>query len=203
MKTLIPVIFVLLFCIVPQNLMSQELPDTVFVRAYAVNIRSGPGKDYDKVGVVFINTLLKVMSVDEDWYEVLISDTLDGWITKPFTSLTPVPPFERDKILFNDGEMSAKMRVVNRFSQKNEGAEFDFLKNVVINHHEFQMTPETVSVILGEIFRKWSENEIISAIGVLTYVIENDFNGQIAQNQDICKELKLAAREALKILIRL
>ena len=203
MKILLPVIIVLLFCLLPLTLLSQEYPDTVFVRAYAVNVRSGPGLDYDKAGVVFINTRLKIMSVDNDWYEVLIGDTLDGWIAKPYTSLTPVPPFERDVILFRDGEMPSKLKVIDRFARKREGEEFAFMQDVVINHHQFEMNPETIKAILSEIFRKWAEYEVVPAVSVLIYVIENDFNGQIAQNQDICKELKLAAKEALKILVRL
>ena len=174
----------------------------VYVKMPMVNIRSGPGLNYDKTGVVTINTALKIISVEGDWYEVLIGDTLDGWIGKVYTSDRLLSTLERDKIIFKEGDYRSKIRMVEKMSYKHSGSEFEFLKDVVINHKNYDSVLENDKMVLKEIFRRWSENGITEAAPVLMYILENDFNGILAENPVVNQELKLAAKDALKILVR-
>lgn len=176
--------------------------DTVFVRSYAVNIRTGPGLDFDKVSTVFINAPLKVMSAENDWLEVLVGDTVDGWVSQAYTQPAPVPRFERDVIFYEDGSMNAKLRVVGRMTPLHEGREFEFLKEVVIRRHEYDFGPEADKILLSEIFNGWAENGVTEAVPILMHIIENDIGGELTAMDEICREIKLAAKEAVKILVR-
>jgi|GEM_PF-1652750 len=174
----------------------------VYVKMPMVNIRSGPGLNYNKTGVVNINTALKIISAEGDWYEVLIGDTLDGWIGKQYTSDKPLSTLERDKITFKEGDYRSKIRMVEKMSYKRSGSEFEFLKDVVINHQNYESTVENDKMVVKEIFRRWSEHGITEAVGTLVYILENDFTGILADNPVVNQELKLAAKDALKILVR-
>jgi len=174
----------------------------VYVKMPAVNIRTGPGLNFDKAGVVAINTPLKIISREGDWYEVLIGDTLDGWIGIAYTSEAPLPALERDKVIFKEGDYRSRIRMVEKMSSKHSGAEFEFLKDVALNYQKYESDLEADKMVLKEIFRLWSEKGIIEAIGVLVYVLENDFGGKLGENPQASQEIKLAAKEALKILVR-
>ncbi len=140
--------------------------DTVYVSAYAVNIRTGPGLDYDKTGVVFINAQLKVISSKEGWLEVVIGDTLDGWISRDYTASKPLTPLQRDKILYRDGDMNSKLRAIKRMTTKERGPEFEFLKDIIINHHRYEIEPRVDKLLLKAIFRGWEENGIKESIPI-------------------------------------
>ena len=182
--------------------LTAQTNDTVYVRSYAVNVRTGPGLDFDKVATVFINSTLRVMARENDWLEVIVGDSLDGWVAQAYTQTAPVPRFDRDVIFYNDGSIKAKIRAIGRMIPLHEGREFDFLKDVVINHHNYDFGPEADKVLLSEIFNGWAQKSITEAIPILIYVIENDITGEITADQEVCKEIKLAAKEALKILVR-
>jgi len=194
--------YILMALISAATLLTAQISDTVYVRSYAVNVRTGPGLDFDKVTTVFINSPLRVMTRENDWLEVLVGDSLDGWVAQAYTQPAPVPRFDRDVIFYNDGGMRAKLRAVERMTPLHEGREFDFLKDVVINHHNYEFGPETDKILLSEIFNGWAQNSITEAIPILIYVIENDIQGEITADQGVCREIKLAAKEALKILVR-
>lgn len=51
-----------------------------------VNVRSGPGTDYDKVGQVNSEEKYEVIEEEKDWVKIQL-DNYTGWVTKEFVSL--------------------------------------------------------------------------------------------------------------------
>ncbi|NQS98057.1 MAG: SH3 domain-containing protein [candidate division Zixibacteria bacterium] len=182
---------------------SDEIPDVVYVNAFAVNVRSGPALDYDKVGVVSLNTKLKVISESEQWYEILIGDSLDGWITSRFTRLTPISGAERNRIIYQDGDFQSKIHLIRRLSREHSGHGFNLLKDIVIAHDKYDYGIEYDRILLPEIFKGWAENEIVEAMNILIYVMEQDLKGEIGKSLEAVREIKLAAKEAIKKLVKL
>lgn len=182
---------------------SLKIPDIVYVKAFAVNVRSGPALDYDKVGVVFLNTELKVISESDQWYEILVGDTLDGWITSRFTQTTLMSNIESDRIIYQDGDLQSKIRLIHRLSREHSGAGFDLLKDIVIAHDKYDHGIRYDKILLPEIFKGWAENGIVEAMNILIYVMEQDLKGRVGGSLEAMREIKLAAKEAIKALVRL
>ena len=47
-----------------------QKPDVAYTNAYAVNIRTGPGLEYEKERVIFLNTRVEVIDENAGWYEI-------------------------------------------------------------------------------------------------------------------------------------
>ncbi len=184
------------------SLSAQELPDTVFVNAYIVNLRAGPGLDYDKVGAVRLNNWLEVIGDSSGWYEVLVGDTLAGWVLSRFTGLNTVSGFVRERILFRSGSMRARLAAIGRMSGESAGPPFEFLRSVIISHENHQFDIEQDKIVMKAIFNGWAANGITEAVNILLYVLENDISGEIGKSTRDMKEIRLTAKEAVKILVR-
>jgi len=195
-------LFALFLSALPLSIGFAQTIDTVYVKNFAVNIRTGPGMDYDKAGVVFVNAPLKVISLKNGWFEIIVGDTLDGWISQIFTSYTPLSVFQTDKIQYHDGDMDTKMAVIAKMVNKHSGPEFNFLCDIILNHHNYDMGPEADRILLPQIFTGWADNYVAEAIPVLSFVMEKKLTGQIASPGDPNREVILSAKNALKKLVR-
>lgn len=51
--------------------------------AALVNLRSGPGKDYDKITTVNVNTQVKVLDIKDEWTNVEVNG-IKGWINSQY-----------------------------------------------------------------------------------------------------------------------
>lgn len=178
-------------------------PRTFYITAYAVNIRSGPGLEFDKIGVVFLNTEIKVFSDYDNWFEVSIGDTLIGWIAQRFAGIDMLEGIEKDRLIYRDGDLQAKINVIQKLAQAHSGPEFELLKQIIIRHVEFDMGIDNDKILLPEIFKNWAENQVVESMTVLLYVLENDIKGDIANSKEAMNEVKLAAKEAVKYLAKL
>lgn len=67
----------------------------VIVTANALNVRSGPGKTYRVVKVVYKGQVLKVIGEAWGWYVIYCPDHVIGYVSsvyaKPYTAPTPTP----------------------------------------------------------------------------------------------------------------
>ncbi len=63
-------------------------PKIVKITADALNIRSGPGLAYKKLGKLFPNETPKVLEVGEKWIKVQKSNGLTGFVSKDYVVLT-------------------------------------------------------------------------------------------------------------------
>ena len=54
-----------------------------------VNVRSGPGTDYEVIGQVHQNTKITIIDELGDWYKVKASN-VEGWVTKEFVQRSPL-----------------------------------------------------------------------------------------------------------------
>lgn len=57
---------------------------TVTVDVKALNVRSGPGTSYSKVGVVYKGSSLTVIKTQDSWYNVKLSNGLSGWVCSDY-----------------------------------------------------------------------------------------------------------------------
>lgn len=199
--TVILLTFLLSITLAP-NILPAQLPKTVYVKAYAVNIRSGPGLEFDKVAVVFLNTPLEAIDRDSAWYQVIVGDTMSGWIARRYTGDSQITGLEQDKIYYLEGGLEVKLETVKRMVKQRGGPQFEFLKSVIVNHEEFQLSVEYDIIILEEIFKGWMNNSVQDAVSVLLYVMENDLSGEIGKSPEMMRELRLSAKEAIKKLVR-
>lgn len=196
------IILIFLLTITVVSAAASQSADTVYVRNFAVNIRTGPGLDYDKAGVVYINTPLRVISGKNDWFEIIAGDTLDGWIAKIYTSYTPLSSLQSDKTHYHDGDMQDKLYIIAKMTKKHSGPEFEFLCDIILNHHNYDMGQEADRILLPEIFKGWTANKVTEAVPVLSFVMEQKMTGQIGNIGDANREVILAAKTALKALVR-
>ena len=176
--------------------------DIQYVQVYALNMRSGPGLEFEKTGTIFLNTKVQILSQEEAWLEIQADDTLRGWIAGNFVGGSPITGFERDKLLFLDGNLNAKIRAVNAMTKEQDGESFEFLKNYVLIQEQNSLGLDIDKVILPEIFRGWANNDIEPAISILIYLMDHDIGGEIGQSTDSVLELRIAAKEAIKVLVR-
>ncbi len=79
----------------PSKLVSISIPDTG-MQTYnglihkAVNIRSGPGTNYRKVGVADVDSPVQIISVNKNWYQVKVLTgpvSKNGWIRSDFVTV--------------------------------------------------------------------------------------------------------------------
>jgi uncharacterized protein YgiM (DUF1202 family) len=217
----------LLICLAVELAFAQN-PQVVYVKVSAVNVRSGPGLKYKIVGVVTQDTPVKVISKHQGWFEILVGDTLDGWIDSNFTmvktaneeekfSIEKIPsetsasetisPTEssqdKDKSIYRDGDMKSKIKLIIRLSKEHSGPAFDFLQAIMLNHKNYDLGKETDLILLPEIFQGWRENKIVEATPILLYVMQNDLSGEIGNSPEAMKAIRHAAKEAIKILTRI
>ncbi len=61
--------------------------DKVRITANTLNVRSGPGKRFRIVSKVYGGQIVKVDSVDRDWYYVIMPDGSYGWVMSKYTKL--------------------------------------------------------------------------------------------------------------------
>lgn len=57
------------------------------VNASDVNLRSGPGKSFDRVGTLDKGDLVKILAQKVDWIRVSAHDGTSGWVKEDFVSL--------------------------------------------------------------------------------------------------------------------
>ena len=62
------------------------------VKAASVNVRSGPGTDYAKIGSVDKGDKLIVIKVTGDWRQVILADGKPGWINSSYLALLQTKP---------------------------------------------------------------------------------------------------------------
>jgi len=61
--------------------------DQVSITASALNVRSGPGKRFQIISKLYRSQIVRVDSVDRDWYYVTMADGSSGWIMAKYTRL--------------------------------------------------------------------------------------------------------------------
>jgi len=194
------VILIISICCFSSSTAQNE--DTKYVQVFALNMRSGPGMEFEKTHTIFLNSKVLILSQEEDWLEIQVDDTLRGWIAGSFVGASPITGFERDKLLFMDGNLNAKIRAVNAMTEEQEGESFEFLKNYVLNQEQNSLGLNLDKVILPEIFREWANNDIEPAVSILIYLMDHDIGGEIGQSAESVLELRVAAKEAIKVLVR-
>ena len=192
-------LFALLFVL---RVSQAEVPESVYISVYALNMRTGPGAEFEKNGTLFLNTQSKVLSAEGGWYEVQVNDSLKGWISKKFTDSQPLAGLEKDKILFNDGDLNNKLKAMERLAAEKQGESFEFLSDFVLNHEKHQFPLDLDKIVLARIFREWAKNGVTDAMNVLLYVLEEGLEGEIGNNPPALAEVRLAAKDAVKILAR-
>ncbi|MGA1842332.1 MAG: SH3 domain-containing protein [bacterium] len=72
----------------------NALPDKIYVIAKAVNIRVGPGINYNKIAEVKENDELEPIKILNGWIRVILPDGDTGWISEKYISLN-----EKNKIV--------------------------------------------------------------------------------------------------------
>lgn len=66
----------------------KALKGVAVVKAESLNVRSGPSKDYDKLGVLVKDTVVEVRGIVEpDWY-VIIFEEKEGYISSQYVDFT-------------------------------------------------------------------------------------------------------------------
>ncbi len=69
-------------------------PETVaVVNVSALNVRSGPGTTYERIGVISQNTTMTILKEQGEWLQIRLNNGETGWIFKEYASLNqnPVP----------------------------------------------------------------------------------------------------------------
>lgn len=62
------------------NMDKAYADSTVTVNVSALNVRSGPGTDYSKIGTVYKGSTLTVLETNDMWYHVKLNNGLKGWV---------------------------------------------------------------------------------------------------------------------------
>ena len=62
------------------NMDKAYADSTVIVNVSALNVRSGPGTDYSKIGTVYKGSSLTVLETNDMWYHVKLNNGLKGWV---------------------------------------------------------------------------------------------------------------------------
>jgi len=193
------IVFIIVFSV--SNVFAQE-QDTLFISVFAVNLRSGPGLEFEKAGILYLNTPVFKMLEVENWYQIFVSDTLEGWVLSRFTTNARITGLAKDKILYSEADVRSRIGAVKRMTAEHQGIAFDFLQDVIINHDKHDLGVEIDSLVIPMIFRGWAENSIEEAVPILIYVMEHDLKGEIGQSLKSMNELKIAAKDAVKQLVR-
>lgn len=84
----------------PSNSNQPETPavttSQVEVVSGTVNLRSGPGSSYEKIGSVAAGDILAVLGKEGDWYEIKKADGstayIAGWLVRPTNAAVPIIP---------------------------------------------------------------------------------------------------------------
>lgn len=68
-----------------------NIKDTAgYIKGHDVNLRSGPGTDYKKIGEVGYHTTVTITAKTEEWYRIE-TDDLEGFILKEFVGVGAIP----------------------------------------------------------------------------------------------------------------
>lgn len=62
------------------NMDKAYADSTITVNVSALNVRSGPGTDYSKIGMVYKGNSLTVIETNNMWYHVKLNNGLKGWV---------------------------------------------------------------------------------------------------------------------------
>lgn len=78
----------------PEPTPEYELKNIVdtegYIKGHDVNIRKGPGTDYDKVGEIDYHTVVTITAKTDEWYQIE-TDEIEGFILKEFVGVGAVP----------------------------------------------------------------------------------------------------------------
>ncbi|MBC8204981.1 SH3 domain-containing protein [bacterium] len=181
---------------------AAEPADAVYATAFSVNIRSGPGLNYNIVGVTFVNEPLEVLAVEKEWTEIIKGDTLDGWITNKYISKNKVSTTRLNELYYLEGLVPVKLSLVERLTKEHSGPGFELLKRVILNHADYELGAETDRILLPAIFNGWRDNKVTEAIPVLISMMERGLSGQCGASTELMRELKISAKEAIEELVR-
>ena len=66
----------------------SDLPQYIKINAGIVNIRSGAGTEYNKIGEMTAGTNFSVSGEDGDWYQISLSDGSSGYVAKWLVEVT-------------------------------------------------------------------------------------------------------------------
>ena len=70
---------------------STPASGSVTVTAQALNVRSGPGENYQIITVVYQGAILTVQGISPGWLYVLLSYGGYGWVAQQFTTWSTLP----------------------------------------------------------------------------------------------------------------
>jgi hypothetical protein len=201
-KSITVLIFFTLIGLVITNLTYSALPDTVYVNISAVNLRAGPGSEFDKIRTVTLNTPLKVLMLEKGWYKIRIEDGFEGWIAGNLVNAQFLGGVDRDIALYPESDLETKIQIINRLSQEHQGPAFNYLCQIISEHEKHDSGLEVDRIVMPQIFRNWSTNKVTEAIPALTFVMEHNLAGEIGKSSEDMRRLKTSAKEAIKILLR-
>lgn len=134
------------------------------IQADHLNVRSGPGTDYDTIGQVNTDDVYPVMSQKDDWIEIDFGDET-GWVTDEYVTLT------------DSGDMDDGKRADKAENNDQDSPEQTTEKEVVIQNDNTQIRDEPSTD--GQILFFASENETFNLVSKNDewYEIEHD-NGK-------------------------
>ena len=81
----------MLMIVVPANVYATEtetIRGTGTVTADSLNVRSGPGKDYEAVGKVYRDNVLEVIGMENDWFKINYNNT-EGYVSSEYMLYEP------------------------------------------------------------------------------------------------------------------
>jgi uncharacterized protein YgiM (DUF1202 family) len=95
---------------IPPDATDVPVLQTFYIATEGLNVRSGPGSDFDAIGVLTGGNPVQVTSLDtlpngDVWYQIIFADGEDGlgWVFGPLISADvppefpePLPPFDPD-----------------------------------------------------------------------------------------------------------
>jgi uncharacterized protein YgiM (DUF1202 family) len=64
---------------------SEYARGEVFVMAYSLNVRSGPGLDFSVIDQVYQDDILEIHGKEGEWLYVKLPNGKNGWVMKTYT----------------------------------------------------------------------------------------------------------------------
>lgn len=119
-----------------KNLAAKEYPNKhVLITADFVNVRKGPGLNYEIIGQVKSGEKYLWLDSTDEWYELLLRDGIEGWV---FYELAEVVAMREDKIVIasRDGDISEREEKINWLPSEqfeSAGDDHNYEKNAGIN----------------------------------------------------------------------
>lgn len=59
------------------------------VTAQTLNVRKGPGTNYDRITVISLGTEFTILKKEGDWYNIRLKDGKEGWVHSGFIKILP------------------------------------------------------------------------------------------------------------------